>query len=115
MAEKATKKTAKKPAKKAAKKKSSECQQLGCGEVMDITTVAEFKTVLVTALASKESVLLNGSQVERADTAALQLLSAFFQDANKQKKTVEWKDPSEALCRSATLLGLTEALNLQAQ
>jgi ABC-type transporter Mla MlaB component len=52
--------------------------------------------------------------VERADTAALQLLGAFFQDANAQKKTVEWKDPSEALCRSAALLGLSEMLHLQA-
>jgi anti-anti-sigma regulatory factor len=115
VAEKTTKKTAKKPVKKTTKKTKAKSvtQKITCAEVMDIASAAEFQAVLLKALASKQNVLLDASQVQRADAAALQLLSAFFQDANTQKKSVEWKAPSEAFCRSATLLGLTGMLSLE--
>lgn len=83
-----------------------------CGEVLDISVTAELRTQLLTVLESKKSVMLDASQVERADTAALQVLSAFVQDANSQQQTVQWKKPSEALFRSAELLGLSGLLKL---
>ena len=88
-------------------------QHIVCGEVMDIASMAEFRTRLMTALASKQAVELNASQVERVDTAALQVLSGFVQDAHAQQQSVHWRDPSDALCCSAALLGLSRLLNLQ--
>ena len=87
-------------------------QYINCGEVMDIAIIAKFHRQLVTVLASQQAVVLDASQVERADSSALQVLSAFMQDALAQQQSVRWKAPSDALYRSATLLGLTEILNL---
>lgn len=87
-------------------------QIIECADVMDITTAAELRTQLIATLESKQPMVLDASRVERIDTAALQALSAFVQDANSQQQTVQWKDPSEVLSRSAELLGLAGLLNL---
>jgi ABC-type transporter Mla MlaB component len=53
---------------------------------------------------------LCGEQVERIDTAALQLLMAFI---NSPDVTVGWvKPPSSELCSTARLLGLSSFMNL---
>lgn len=91
----------------------SEKHIIQCGEVMDIASAAELKQSLVKALQSSQSIVLVAGQVERADTAALQLLSAFVHDATFRGVTVEWRDPSAALCQSAQLLGLLDELQLK--
>ncbi len=83
-----------------------------CAEVLDISGVAEFHARCLEALGTKQSLRLNASQVDRADTAALQVLGAFIQDANTRQQVVQWEAPSEALCQSAALLGLSEILCL---
>ncbi|HHI94778.1 MAG TPA: STAS domain-containing protein [Gammaproteobacteria bacterium] len=83
-----------------------------CADVLDISGVAEFHAHCLEALGTQKTLILNASQVDRADTAALQVLSAFIQNANAQQQTVQWESPSEALCQSAALLGLSEILCL---
>lgn len=83
-----------------------------CGDSIDISVVAGFRTQLLEALGSGKSIELDASELERADTAGLQLLSAFIQEADSQQQTITWKDPSPALCESAALLGLSEFLHL---
>ncbi len=83
-----------------------------CAEVLDISGVAEFHARCLEALEMQQNVMLNASQVDRVDTAALQVLGALIQDANTRKQTVQWETPSESLCQSAVLLGLSEILCL---
>ncbi|MDM8557592.1 STAS domain-containing protein [Candidatus Parabeggiatoa sp. HSG14] len=52
---------------------------------------------------------LSGEQVERIDTAALQLLLAFI---NSPNVTVGWVKPSLELYNTAGLLGLSSSMNL---
>ncbi len=87
-------------------------QQIACGEVMDIASMAEFHSRLMTVISLKQAVELDASQIERVDTAALQVLSSFVQDVHAQQQSMHWKNPSEVLCRSAALLGLSRLLNL---
>ncbi|EIJ43325.1 hypothetical protein BegalDRAFT_2480 [Beggiatoa alba B18LD] len=54
-------------------------------------------------------VQLCGGNVERVDTATLQLLLAFM---SQSTVTVGWQSPSPALCEAAMLLGLSAQLNL---
>jgi anti-anti-sigma regulatory factor len=82
-------------------------------ESMDISKVSDIRSQLVEASDSGLSVILDGRQVERADTAALQVLGAFFQDSGTQGQSIEWRDPSDNLRRSAELLGLSKLLNLE--
>ena len=57
-------------------------------------------------------VYIEASQVERIDTAALQLLVAFVQDRKAEGRAVVWLDCSEALVRAARTLGLSRDLAL---
>jgi len=86
--------------------------RIKCAEVMDITSVAEFHAHCLEAMETRQNIVLNASQVERVDTAALQVLGAFIQDANAREQSVQWEETTEALCQSAALLGLSEALCL---
>ncbi len=83
-----------------------------CAEVLDIAGVAEFHAHCLEALGIQKNLVLNASQVDRVDTAALQVLGAFIQDANTRQQTVQWESPSESLCQSAALLGLSSLLCL---
>jgi len=88
------------------------CFRVECAEVLDITGVAEFHAHCLEALGTQQNLMINASQVERVDTAALQVLGAFIQDANTRQQAVQWDAPSESLCQSAALLGLSEVLCL---
>jgi anti-anti-sigma regulatory factor len=57
-------------------------------------------------------VYIDAAQVERIDTAALQLLVAFLSDRRGRRRAVVWLDCSEAMERAARALGLTGALAL---
>lgn len=87
-------------------------QRIPCEESLDISTVKELHALLVQILAARQPVVLEGAEVTRVDTAALQVLSAFFQDARAQGISVCWQAPSETLRRSAALLDLSALLEL---
>jgi ABC-type transporter Mla MlaB component len=55
---------------------------------------------------------LRASEMERVDTAGLQLLIVFLRAAHERGLQVRWGDPGAALAASAQLLGLGEALEL---
>ncbi|ALG68547.1 hypothetical protein [Beggiatoa leptomitoformis] len=54
-------------------------------------------------------VQLYGAEVERIDTATLQLLLAFISQATV---TIGWQSPSSVICEAAMLLDLSAQLNL---
>ena len=84
-----------------------------CDDSLDIAGAAALRQQLIQALErGKSPVVFDASNVERADTAALQLLAAFFKDAGAADIQAQWKDPSAALCEAAALLGLREVLSL---
>ena len=60
------------------------------------------------------AVVLDGSVVERVDTAALQLLVLLRRELDRRSGTLAWRGSSEALNDAAGLLGLTRILELPA-
>jgi len=86
--------------------------RIECIEVLDIAGVEAFHAHCLEALETQKNIVLNASQVDRVDTAALQVLGAFIQDANIRQQIVQWENPSESLRQSAALLGLSEILCL---
>lgn len=58
-------------------------------------------------------VVFESEQLEKIDTAALQLLLGFYLFATDAGKKVIWNKPSEALCHAVELLGLKDILNLK--
>lgn len=68
---------------------------------------------LAVALAAPATAL-DGREVARVDTAALQLLTLFRREAASRGHGVSWLGASETLCEAAGVLGLTHALDLPA-
>lgn len=83
-----------------------------CGSSLDISMVKEFSETLKNAIEQGKPVVLNAEDIENADGAAMQLLYAFFQDARANGVAVSWKEPSDAVKRSADLLGMKDHLAL---
>lgn len=84
-----------------------------CPNSLDISMVAEFSNELRTALDAKQDIQFQANAIERADTAALQLLCAFFLDAQADGLNVDWLEPSDALVGAANQLGLATHLSLK--
>jgi ABC-type transporter Mla MlaB component len=79
-----------------------------------IATVLELKTLLEKFL-SRKQITIDAAKIEKIDTSALQLLTAFILEAGKRSIKVKWQSPSEALLISANLLGLDQHLQLPAR
>ena len=85
------------------------------GEKLDIAKAEELHHDLEDALASNQTIRLDGDQVVKMDTAGVQVLSAFCEEAKKLHLEVGWKDPSDTLFQIFGFLGLTESVGLNDQ
>ncbi|KPJ96323.1 MAG: hypothetical protein AMJ53_01005 [Gammaproteobacteria bacterium SG8_11] len=79
---------------------------------LDIAGAAQLRERLLQVLTSRQPVVIDATSVERVDTAALQVLTAFFKDAGAQNLDVQWKTPAQSLKTAARLLGLQDSLQL---
>ena len=77
--------------------------------IREATTLLE---QLLQHIAPREPVYIDAAQVERVDTATLQLLVAFLNERKTEQRAVVWLDVSEAMMRAARALGLAHALAL---
>ena len=77
-----------------------------------IRTVNDFQAELAERLDESGNVQIDGTAVDRVDTAGLQLLAAFVRDLRSEARSVEWVGSSVALRRAANALGLGVALGL---
>jgi anti-anti-sigma regulatory factor len=83
-----------------------------CLESLDIRQVSELKPQLLHVLEAAQPVTIQAQDIERSDTAGLQLLTAFFIDARAKGIAIAWDQPSEALRQSASLMGVAGLLEL---
>jgi ABC-type transporter Mla MlaB component len=72
------------------------------------------KAELVAALGAGAIAVLDGSDVERVDTAALQLLVIFQRELEARGACVSWRGANGVLNEAAGLLGLAQILKLPA-
>jgi anti-anti-sigma regulatory factor len=99
------------------KKKSRRPAKSACIELpakLSIAQSLELHRTLVARLAGTESLLLDGSQVEEIDTAILQLLASAWASGAARGVECRWQGASQTLRQSATLIGLSEILQLDA-
>ena len=76
------------------------------GESLSIARVGEIYTQLLTSFAEQQAVNLDLSQLERVDTAAIQLLYSFQRDALAQGLVIIWSNPSKVFCDAVDILGI---------
>jgi phospholipid transport system transporter-binding protein len=83
-----------------------------CSPELDISGAQDLYDKLQTALGAQCPVVLDATQVERVDTAVLQMLCAFMRDAQASGIAVQWRQPSPALENAARLLNVQACLAL---
>jgi phospholipid transport system transporter-binding protein len=79
-----------------------------------IAEVADMHRQLTAALDAPQ-IVLDGTTVDRVDTAALQLLVVFQREVQKRNKQMNWAGVSAPLYDAASQLGLAQALALPAK
>ena len=83
----------------------------GAVEVTDISAL--FRRLEQALSATTSTLSLDAEGVERIDAASLQLLTVFYREAQELGYAIQWKKPSDALLRSARLVGLADRLGLK--
>jgi anti-anti-sigma regulatory factor len=82
-------------------------------EEIRISNSEEFKKDLLVAADGENSILIDGSKVNRIDTSAIQLLVALSHDCNKKGSPLKWYGASDKLVSYVKLLGLKDSLGLK--
>jgi ABC-type transporter Mla MlaB component len=77
-------------------------------------TIQGLHQELVRLLAASGSVSLDRTDVQRPNTALLQLLAVFARDLRAQSRSIEWCGESAPFDRAARALGLSASLGLPA-
>jgi anti-anti-sigma regulatory factor len=95
------------------KKKTVKDESVLLDEAMETSDAGALLVRLKTIIESKNSFILDGSQVKVIDTAILQLLVVLFSETQQRDIRVTWQQPSDSLCKSAGLLGLQSHLCLE--
>lgn len=90
-----------------------QARSLTLPEALCISEAGRLYRELMSLLSGRQPITLNGSQVETADTAGMQVLTAFHREANRIGISIRWQEPSASLTRAAVTLGLSEELHLE--
>lgn len=77
-----------------------------------IRTIHSLQAELAERLDESGHVQIDGTSVDRVDTAGLQLLAAFVRDLHAEMRAVEWVGCSDSLRKAASAMGLATALGL---
>ena len=85
---------------------------IACESTVDIKIAADLYAHLKNAVENKHVVEINATDVQRIDTAILQVFLAFVLEAKAQGLQVIWQGVSDAFYAAASLLGITEQLEL---
>ena len=83
-----------------------------CESTVDINIAVDLHAHLKNALENKHVVEIDASEVQRVDTAILQVFLAYSQEAKLQGLQFCWQGVSDAFRSAAYLLGIEEELAL---
>jgi len=85
----------------------SDSVMIDCGTALTVANAAELHQKLQAALNDSSTLNLKADEVEKVDTAGLQLFVALNKEVTKLSGQVVWHQPSQALAQAAKTLGLT--------
>lgn len=88
-----------------AKRRAGETK-LVLDSILDVSRAQALYRTLDQALGQSAPIVMDGSRVERVDTAAVQMLAAFGRAAHERGLKLKWQAPSAALRQAVDLLGL---------
>lgn len=87
-------------------------QIIELGESLNIRELEALHQSLLSSIDTAEEIILDASQVQKADAVSLQLLAAFYQSSSSNNTNVTWSGWSDAFKESSELLGLSDTLGI---
>ena len=78
-----------------------------------IEDARDIQSVLSEALSSGRNIVMHGGEIEKVDTAVIQLLCSFVNEVRQLRHAVAWSSASDVLIQVATWLGMAGALTLE--
>ena len=94
-------------------KRRSSTTYLELAATINVPQIQALYKPLAKALARNLAIVLAADKVKRIDTAGLQVLIAFYRDAQKRGLDFRWEAPSPALCEAVKLLSLEKTIGLE--
>lgn len=92
--------------------KLKDSTQIELGATLDVASASGLKLELGKVFRRKPPFDLDGSLVDRIDTAGLQVLLAFMTEARNRELELKWTGVSDALMSASRMSGLAEKLEL---
>ncbi len=80
--------------------------EINCAESVTIAQVADLYAQFLMSMAEGRAIQINLSDIERIDTAVIQLFYSFSRDAQLQGLVVIWSNPSQLFCEAVDRLGI---------
>lgn len=91
---------------------NSDKKMIDCGEALTIANAAEIHQSLQAALSESLHLELKADEVDKVDSAGLQVILALFKEIEKVSGKVEWNTPSDVLKQAAITLGISDRIGL---
>jgi len=79
---------------------------------LTIATAESLHQILESTVEKHQDVVFNAENVNRVDTAGLQLLYAFCIEQKQHQLSVQWRSVTASLAEGADLIGIGKALYL---
>ncbi|MEE9551485.1 MAG: STAS domain-containing protein [Gammaproteobacteria bacterium] len=87
-------------------------QSLVLESILGIADVEDLYKTLGEYVDKKQDVVIDASDVSSVDTALLQLLLVFIRKMRNEGINVSWHEPSQAFCKTATVVDLATHLGI---
>lgn len=81
-------------------------------ERMDIAAADSTHVTLENVIQEGKPVTLSAANVNKVDTAGVQILASFFAEAKQHHIDVRWRDASETILNTFTFLNLSDQVGL---
>lgn len=91
---------------------SDKTDTVQCGEALTIANAASIVDQVKSILGETANINVDAHEVDKVDTAGLQIFIALNREVEKSHGKLTWQSPSEALESAARTLGLSKAIGL---
>lgn len=89
-----------------------DCLIISCGRSIELSTVPLCKSILQKALEANKKILLQAGDIERIDTAGIQLFLSFWLTAQQYGISCQWESVSSIFSYIAKLEGIFNLLEI---
>ena len=85
---------------------NSHCGSIATGSELTIKSVASFKKLIDDSLSQRVEIRLDASELQKIDTAGLQLLFSLQKSLRKSGRQIEWLSQNDVIKSASIMIGM---------